>query len=53
MPLLVGSLRAVWNLRHDRQFASLAFMTLVALVSGTVFYALVEDSASSTPSTSA
>ena len=43
MPLLVGSLRAVWNLRHDRQFASLAFMTLVALVSGTVFYALVED----------
>jgi voltage-gated potassium channel len=43
MPLLVGTLRAVWRLRHDRHFASLAFMTLVALTSGTVFYALVED----------
>jgi voltage-gated potassium channel len=43
VPLLVGTLRAIWQLRSDRNFASLAFLTLVAIVSGTAFYALVED----------
>jgi hypothetical protein len=54
MPLLViGMLRATWALRHDRQFVSLALLALVAIVSGTGFYSIVEGFASSTRSTSA
>ena len=43
MPLLVLSMvRAIWTLRHDRQFASLALLASVAIISGTGFYSLVE-----------
>src|ERR687897_1039962 len=43
MPLLVFStLRAIWTLRRDPQFASLALLAAVAIVSGTGFYWLVE-----------
>ena len=40
--LFVNTLRALWKLRHDQQFMSLARLTLVAISSGTVFYWLVE-----------
>jgi voltage-gated potassium channel len=42
MPLVVSTLRALRMIRHDRQFRSLAFLSTVAIVSGTVFYSLVE-----------
>jgi hypothetical protein len=43
MPLLILSmLRAIWTLRRDPQFASLALLAAVAIVSGTGFYSLVE-----------
>src|ERR687897_3385175 len=43
MPLLVFSaLRAIWALRRDPQFVSLALLAAVAIVSGTAFYSLVE-----------
>jgi voltage-gated potassium channel len=43
MPLLVlTSLRAIWTLRREPQFVSLAFLAAVAIVSGTGFYTLVE-----------
>ena len=43
MPLLViGALRAMWALRRDPQFASLAVLAAVAIASGTGFYSLVE-----------
>jgi voltage-gated potassium channel len=43
MPLLVlGTLGAIWTLRHDRQFVTLALLAAVAIVSGTGFYSLVE-----------
>jgi voltage-gated potassium channel len=43
MPLLVfGMLRAIWTLRRDPQFVSLALLAAVAIVSGTGFYSLVE-----------
>jgi voltage-gated potassium channel len=34
--------RAIWTLRHDRQFASLALLAGIAIISGTGFYSLVE-----------
>ena len=42
MPLLVNTIRALWSLRRDRHFVSLAFLTAVAIAGGTVFYWLVE-----------
>ena len=43
MPLLIlGMLRAAWALRRESQFVSLALLTLIAIVSGTAFYSLVE-----------
>jgi len=43
VPLLIlSALRAVWTLRRDRQFTSLALLAAVAIVSGTGFYSLVE-----------
>jgi len=43
MPLLVlGALRAIWVLRRDPQFVSLALLAAVAIASGTGFYTLVE-----------
>src|ERR687895_1455298 len=43
MPLLVlSALRAIWTLRRDPGFASLALLAAVAIVSGTGFYSLVE-----------
>src|SRR5215204_3134752 len=43
MPLLIlGMLRAAWALRREPQFVSLALLTLIAIVSGTAFYSLVE-----------
>ncbi len=43
MPLLVFSaLRAIWTLRRDPQFVSLALLVAVAIISGTGFYSLVE-----------
>ena len=43
MPLLIfGTLRAIWALRRDPQFASLALLAAVAIISGTGFYSLVE-----------
>jgi voltage-gated potassium channel Kch len=43
MPLLViGMLRAIWALRDDSQFVSLALLAVVAIVSGTGFYSIVE-----------
>ena len=44
MELLFGTtLRALWKLRRDEQFASLARLTVAAIASGTVFYWLVEN----------
>jgi voltage-gated potassium channel len=43
MPLLLNTFRAIWTLRCDQHFKSLAFLSTVAIVSGTVFYSLVED----------
>jgi voltage-gated potassium channel len=34
--------RAIWALRRDRQFASLALLAGVAIISGTGFYSFVE-----------
>ena len=43
MPLLViSALRAIWTLRRDPQFASLALLAAVAIASGTGFYSIVE-----------
>lgn len=43
MPLLVfGMLRAIWAHRREPQFVSLALFTLIAIASGTGFYAVVE-----------
>ena len=43
MPLLVlSALRAIWTLRRDPQFVSLALLAAVAIISGTGFYSLVE-----------
>jgi voltage-gated potassium channel len=43
MPLLIlGMLRAAWALRREPQFVSLALLTLIAIVSGTAVYSLVE-----------
>ena len=43
MPLLILSmLRALWTLRRDPQFVSLALLAGVAIVSGTGIYSLVE-----------
>jgi len=43
VPLLIFStLRAIWTLRRDPQFASLAFLAGVAIITGTSFYSLVE-----------
>src|ERR671911_3192134 len=43
MPLLIfGTFRAIWALRRDPQFASLALLAAVAIISGTGFYSLVE-----------
>jgi voltage-gated potassium channel len=42
MPILVFNvLRAVWGLRHDSQFGALAFLTLLSIATGTVFYSVV------------
>ena len=43
MPLLIiGMLRAIWALRRDPQFVSLALLTVIAITTGTGFYSLVE-----------
>jgi voltage-gated potassium channel len=43
MPLLVfGALRAIWTLRRDPQFVSLALLAAIAIISGTGFYSVVE-----------
>jgi voltage-gated potassium channel len=43
MPLLIlSALRAIWTLRREPQFVSLALLAAVAIVSGTGFYSLVE-----------
>ena len=43
MPLLVlGMIRAIWELRREPQFVSLGLLTLIAIVTGTAFYSLVE-----------
>jgi voltage-gated potassium channel len=43
MPLLIlTALRAIWALRRDPQFASLGLLAVIAIVSGTGFYSLVE-----------
>jgi voltage-gated potassium channel len=43
MPLLVlAMVRAIWELRRDPQFVSLGLLTVIAIVSGTAFYSLVE-----------
>jgi voltage-gated potassium channel len=43
MPLLVFSaLRAIWTLRRDPQFVSLALLVAIAIFSGTGFYSFVE-----------
>jgi len=41
-PLFINWVRAIWTLRGDRQFASLARLVLAAIASGTLFYWLVE-----------
>jgi voltage-gated potassium channel len=44
MPLLLlGVIRAIWALRRDAQFVSLGLLTVIAIGSGTGFYALVEE----------
>jgi voltage-gated potassium channel len=40
--LLLGMIRAIWALRRDPQFVSLGLLTVIAIVSGTAFYSLVE-----------
>lgn len=35
-------LRAAWGLRRDSQFTSLALLAVIAIVSGTGFYSIVE-----------
>jgi voltage-gated potassium channel len=40
--LLLTTFRAIWALRHDRQFVSLAVFAALAIVGGTGFYSLVE-----------
>jgi voltage-gated potassium channel len=40
--LLLSSLRAIWALRREPQFSSLALLAAVAIISGTGFYSLVE-----------
>src|ERR671912_560973 len=43
MPLLIiGMLRAIWTLRRDPQFVSLALLTVIAIATGTGFYSVVE-----------
>jgi voltage-gated potassium channel len=43
MPLLIlGMIRAIWALRRDPRFVSLGLLTVIAIVSGTGFYTLVE-----------
>src|ERR687898_2059492 len=43
MPLLIiGMLRAIWTLRRDPQFVSLALLTVIAIATGTGFYSFVE-----------
>jgi voltage-gated potassium channel len=43
MPLLLlSSLRAIWALRREPQFSSLALLAATAIISGTGFYSLVE-----------
>ena len=43
MPLLIlGMFRASWALRREPEFLSLAFLTAIAIASGTAFYSLVE-----------
>jgi voltage-gated potassium channel Kch len=43
MPLLLlGMLRALWALRRDPQFRSLALLAAIAIASGTGFYSTVE-----------
>lgn len=43
MPLLILTmLRAGWALRRDSQFTTLALLAVIAIVSGTGFYSIVE-----------
>jgi voltage-gated potassium channel len=43
MPLLILTmLRAGWALRSDSQFTSLALLAVIAIISGTGFYSIVE-----------
>ena len=42
MPLFLHTWRALRALRHDGHFRALAFLTFVALTTGTVFYWFVE-----------
>jgi len=43
MPLLVLTmLRAGWALRRDSQFSTLGFLAVIAIISGTGFYSIVE-----------
>ena len=43
MPLLILTmLRAGWALRRDSQFTSLALLAVIAIISGTGFYSIVE-----------
>jgi hypothetical protein len=43
VPLLVlGMLRAIWALRRESQFRSLALLSVIAIASGTGFYSFVE-----------
>jgi hypothetical protein len=43
MPLLLlSTVRAIWTLRRDRQFVSLALLACIAIISGTGFYSLIE-----------
>jgi voltage-gated potassium channel len=44
MPLLVlGMIRAIWNLRRDSGFRALGAVAVVAIASATAFYWLYED----------
>jgi ABC-type microcin C transport system permease subunit YejB len=40
MPFLF--IRAIWNMRRDAQFVSLAALTSIAIATGTAFYSLFE-----------
>ena len=43
MPFLAfTTLRAIWSLRHDPQFAALSRLAVIAIAGGTGFYSLVE-----------